>query len=128
MSEKKLTKLIIAPHYDDKDVEKVCNGMDIRGENQAIMSNQRVMAEMLRKLLGLKLDREKIADLCHEQWSGWMEYLFKKSRQTPDGSVVIPKEFVDRWWRQMKTPYEKLSEEEKDSDRKEADKFIALLK
>lgn len=80
--------------------------------------------------------REKLAALCHDQWSGWMEYLFSKcvDHVMPaslgfhkDGELLIPKEFVDRWRRQMKTPYLDLSEEEKESDRKEADKFLELL-
>lgn len=79
--------------------------------------------------------REKLADLCHKQWSGWMEYLFSKCHEevVPEypskktGALVIPSWAVERWKRQMKTNYEKLSEEEKESDRKEADKFIKLF-
>ena len=72
--------------------------------------------------------REQLADLCHEQWAGWMKYLFSKSIHGSDGSVVIPPELVERWRRQMETPYSQLSEPEQNSDRNEADKFIALLK
>ena len=78
--------------------------------------------------------REKLAELCHEQWSGWMRYLFSKCGRysdgrdiTPDEDAVIPQWAVERWQRQMQTPYADLSEEEKDSDRKEADKFLALF-
>jgi len=74
--------------------------------------------------------REKLAALCHDQWSGWMEYLFSKCHKAPSsiGSMaVIPGWAVLRWRRQMVTPYAKLSEEEKNSDRKEADRFLALL-
>jgi len=71
--------------------------------------------------------REKVAALCHEQWSCWMSYLFDKSIKNNDGSVTIPKDFVERWMRQMRTSYTELSEPEKDSDRREADKFLLLL-
>ena len=81
------------------------------------------------------MDKEQIAALCHEQWSGWMEYLFSKAIdykpgevQAYEDGVIIPKCAVDRWRKQLKTPYEQLSEEEKESDRKEADRFIQLLK
>jgi hypothetical protein len=71
--------------------------------------------------------RDKVADLCHEQWNGWMVYLFGKSITNQDGSVTIPKELVERWRRQMNTPYIELSAKEKDSDKVEADKFIKLF-
>jgi len=77
--------------------------------------------------------RERLADLCHKQWSGWMEYLFSKcdyyeiddGRLT--GDLVIPESLVKRWKRQMNTLYEDLSGEEKQSERREADRFIGLL-
>ena len=78
-------------------------------------------------------DKEKIAELCHKQWSGWMKYLFSKcypERGQFDintGNLVIPAWAVKRWKRQMETPYSKLSEEEKNSDRNESEKFIKLL-
>jgi hypothetical protein len=71
--------------------------------------------------------RERLADLAHRQWSGWMLYLFSKSDKNPDGTVTIPVWAVDRWTRQMYTEYAELSEAEKDSDRAEADKFIAIF-
>lgn len=71
--------------------------------------------------------REKLAELCHEQWSGWMKYLFSKNPVESDGSWVMPAWAVERWQRQMDTPYSELSESEKQSDRNEADKFLVLL-
>ena len=70
---------------------------------------------------------EKVAELAHDQWSGWMEYLFEKCSDNEDGSVNIPLKLVKRWKKQMENNYENLSEEEKDSDRKEAKKFISLF-
>jgi hypothetical protein len=71
--------------------------------------------------------RENLAALEHERWSGWMQYLFEKSTENEDGSVTIPKWAVERWKRQVKTPYAELSEDEKDSDRKEVDKTLRLI-
>ena len=71
--------------------------------------------------------REKLAELCHSQWSGWMNYLFSKCTSNDDGSLTIPPWAVARWTRQMSTDYEKLSDDEKNTDREEADKFLALL-
>jgi hypothetical protein len=76
--------------------------------------------------------KDEIADLCHQQWSLWMEHLFDKTFKDLDGlydkengNLIIPKRFVERWKRQMNTPYSELSEEEKESDRREAEKFIS---
>jgi len=44
-----------------------------------------------------------------------------------DGTWTMPKEFVDRWQRQVNTPYKDLSHSEQESDRKEADKFLKVL-
>lgn len=68
---------------------------------------------------------ERLAALAHSQWSGWMEYLFSKCQFNSDGTATIPTWGVERWKRQINTPYEELSEPEKESDRKEARKFIA---
>jgi len=72
--------------------------------------------------------REELASLCHEQWSGWMKYLFEKSKKNDDGTVTIPLWAVNRWEHQMNTHYEYLSELEQESDKSEADRFITLLR
>lgn len=71
--------------------------------------------------------REKLAALAHEQWSGWMRYLFGKCAIYEEGSAIIPAWAVKRWQRQMNTAYSDLPEEEKESDRREADKMLAIL-
>ncbi len=70
---------------------------------------------------------EKLAEMAHEQWSGWMRYLFEKSSINEDGTCTIPKWATDRWVRQMNTPYDQLSQSEQESDRKEGAKFMALF-
>jgi hypothetical protein len=71
--------------------------------------------------------REKLAMFAHKQWSGWMEYLFSKCFFNEDGTATIPKWAVDRWQRQIITPFEELDEQEKESDRKEADGMMEVL-
>ena len=71
--------------------------------------------------------REKVADLAHRQWSGWMIWLYSKCNHSSDGGLEIPVEWVQHWQRQMETDYADLPERDKISDRKEADKFIALF-
>lgn len=78
---------------------------------------------------------ELLAALAHDQWSGWMKYLFEKCQQAASTratfyngpGVVIPAPSVERWVRQMNTPYADLPEEEKESDRVEARKVLNLL-
>jgi Fe-S cluster biosynthesis and repair protein YggX len=76
--------------------------------------------------------REVFAAIAHDAWAGWMKYLFEKCH-TADAAplcgkeVVIPAELVERWTRQLNTPYADLPENEKESDRKEADKYLGVL-
>ena len=72
--------------------------------------------------------RDALAAYAHDAWSGWMKYLFDKSRRNPDGSVTIPPELVTRWRRQMLTDYADLPAAEQASDLAEADKMLAVLR
>lgn len=72
--------------------------------------------------------REELAALAHEQWTGWMQYLFSKCAFNSDGIATIPAWAVERWQRQAKTPYAELPELEKESDRAEADKVLNLMR
>jgi len=79
--------------------------------------------------------REKLAKLSHEQWSGWIKHMFAKCSETcpEDGKLfhqeclIIPQWAVERWTRQANTQYKDLAEREKDSDRAEADRVIAVF-
>lgn len=70
---------------------------------------------------------EHLADKEHASWTRWMVYLFTVSKQRPDGSMVIPAEFVQRWRRQVATPYAQLSEAEKESDRNEVRQILPAI-
>jgi len=72
--------------------------------------------------------REKLAEYAHAAWSGWMKYMFSKSTKNAGGSMTIPAWLVERWTRQMNTPYTELPEGEKKSDRNEADIIIGIMK
>lgn len=71
--------------------------------------------------------REQLADLCHRQWTGWMRYMFSKGISNFDGTWTMPAKMVERWTRQMNTPYSQLSQSEQDSDRSEADRFMEVI-
>lgn len=61
--------------------------------------------------------REKLASLEHKQWAHWTEYMLNN----------LTDENIARWRRQIKTPYSKLTEKEKDSDRSWADKVLNIV-
>lgn len=67
--------------------------------------------------------REQLANLAHEQWSGWTEWMFENW----DRGHSSGESFQSRWKRQCVTPYAYLSEEEKASDLVEADKVLAII-
>lgn len=80
--------------------------------------------------------REELAEYAHEAWSGWMKYMFEKGALTTTWDIKerrtvqtfhLPYQFVERWQRQMNTPYADLPESEKESDRAEADKMLEII-
>jgi|APHM01.1.fsa_nt_gi hypothetical protein len=60
---------------------------------------------------------ERLAKLEHQQWQSWTEYL------VDEFGDELPDELVERWKSNWE-PYESLSEEEKDKDRKWARKAL----
>ena len=71
--------------------------------------------------------REALAALAHIMWSGWMDYMFSRCAETETGDLVIPAVWVERWRRQVRTPYQQLTFQEQESDREEADKMLDVL-
>jgi L-rhamnose mutarotase len=77
---------------------------------------------------------EALAELEHQQWAHWMRYLQVKLKTIIEyeaGSEAWNRIEADpvmqRWVRQMETPYKDLSPKEKDSDREWAQKVLDLL-
>ncbi len=68
---------------------------------------------------------EKGANLEHDRWARWQSWCHKILR----GSCPSPKleRVLKHWDRQIATPYSELSEQEKESDRKETRDYIPLL-
>lgn len=61
--------------------------------------------------------RERLAALEHAQWAHWTQYML--DNLTPEN--------IERWRHQIATPYEQLSEREKNSDREWALRVIQVL-
>jgi len=64
-----------------------------------------------------KSTREKLSDLEHQQWAHWTKYML--DNLTPEN--------IKRWKEQIETPYNQLTDKEKDSDRAWADKVIEII-
>jgi hypothetical protein len=69
---------------------------------------------------------EALAAYAHEAWAGWMRHLFKRC-WLREGTATIPSEWRERWERQTLMPYAELPDGEKESDRKEARRMLAIV-
>jgi len=77
-----------------------------------------IICQLFPQPLDKKELREKLAELEHEQWIVWAFSLMEREKLSP--------ERIKRWQKLM-IPYSELTEEQKDQDRKWADKSLALL-
>jgi len=73
------------------------------------------------------LFRDYVADLCHRQWIGWMNYLLSKGKLNEDGSWTMPKKILAQWTKQMGIPYHALPKPVQNVYKIEADKYIILF-
>lgn len=70
---------------------------------------------------------ETLSALEHERWCHWQRYLHSKCSRQHNGTLIIPAEFVEKWEKQIQTPYVDLSEKEKESDREQVRKYLPLV-
>lgn len=84
------------------------------------MNNEEV-STLLETLL------ERLAAVEHERWSHWQRYMHSKATLQPDGSLLIPSDLVRQWERQIATPYNELTEKEKESDREQVRKYLPVI-
>lgn len=70
---------------------------------------------------------EELAAIEHERWAHWQRYMHDKGERLESGALLLPAELVEQWERQIATPYKKLTEEEKESDREQVRKYLPLV-
>ncbi|WP_344653520.1 hypothetical protein [Cryptosporangium japonicum] len=70
---------------------------------------------------------ETLAAVEHERWAHWQRYLHSRGERAADGSLVLPAELVERWERQIATPFAELSDEEKESDREQVFRYLPII-
>ena len=68
--------------------------------------------------------REKLAAIEHERWADWQSWVHQVALGVEG---VDWDEMMERWQRQIDTPYEKLSDEEKASDMRQVDRYWHLV-
>ena len=71
---------------------------------------------------------DTLAAIEHERWSHWQRYLHSKATKQLDGSLLISADLVAQWTLQIETPFERLSEKEKNSDRDQVQKYLPIIK
>lgn len=60
---------------------------------------------------------ERLAALEHDQWAHWTKYMLDN----------LTEENISRWKKQIETPYNELTDTEKDSDRRWARKALNAI-
>jgi hypothetical protein len=75
----------------------------------------------------LELLIEVLARAEHERWSHWQRFVHGQCATAPGGGLLIPAELVARWNRQIGTPFDQLSEEEKESDREQVRAYLPVV-
>lgn len=70
---------------------------------------------------------EELAEIEHERWAHWQNYMHGKGERQPDGSLILPAELVSRWETQAATTYASLSADEKESDREQVRRYLPLI-
>jgi hypothetical protein len=103
------------------------------GGDPRTMPDQRVIClqsserqEVLEQAGGLL--RERLAAKVHEVWQRWMHYQQRHASLLPRALVGDTyKEAILRWGRQMQTDYVDLPDAERESDRRIADEYLALV-
>lgn len=71
--------------------------------------------------------REVLAAIEHARWADWQRWVHSVCTRNPDGSLTIPATLVERWERQIATPYDQLSAREKEADREQVDRYWPLI-
>lgn len=75
----------------------------------------------------LEAEIDLLADIEHERWSHWQQYMHSKGERHEDGSLVLPADLVKQWEQQIASPYAQLSNKEKESDREQVRKYLPTI-
>jgi len=83
--------------------------------------------ETKRAVERVRLDREELSDLEHQQWMSWTKWIYNQfCEYAIEGKHLLVEDLVERWKKNWQ-PYSELDEKTKDADRIWADKILADL-
>lgn len=83
--------------------------------------------DRVREVLESERVVERLAAIEHERWAHWQKYVHDHCHRREDGALVIPADLAARWEAQIETPYAELSDEEKDSDREQVQRYLPVI-
>lgn len=68
---------------------------------------------------------ERLADIEHQRWADWQRWchtILRDNNPSPEQGDIL-----ERWDRQIETPYSELSEKEKQSDREQVMRYLPII-
>ena len=68
---------------------------------------------------------EELANIEHERWADWQKWCHKVLRENCPSPEL--EKVLKRWDKQIETKYKDLSEEEKNSDRDQVNRYWKLI-
>lgn len=84
-------------------------------------------SDRFREVLESEQTVESLAAIEHDRWASWQRYVHDHCQRLEDGALVIPADLAARWEAQIETPYAELSEQEKDSDREQVQRYLPTI-
>ena len=70
---------------------------------------------------------EDLAAIEHERWAHWQRFMHDQGVRNSDGSLTLPAELVAKWDRLIATPYEALTDAERESDREQVKRYLPTV-
>lgn len=117
-----------APYTPPVDITKVSDEAGVRLAEEALLAD--VFGEVPPKdkirFEDGDIGLERMAGEVHQVWASWMDYMFSKGLVLRDKGFKINPTEHRRWRRQASTPYDQLPEDEKQSDRDIARRYLNM--
>jgi hypothetical protein len=83
--------------------------------------------DRFREILESEKTVERLAAIEHDRWASWQRYVHDHCQRLDGEALVIPADLAARWEVQIRTPYAELSEQEKESDREQVQRYLPTI-